>query len=203
MRVPDSHVRPAGAAEAPGAAGARRSLLARLLLRFFEHLSQLDRKLLLLFVAAPLSACVIPVGPQFQDPAGDPDQAPFFTSTNPAMNSEVMSPLFEITATDPNPGDSLHVRWIADFPETVPDMARTLSLSETFAPGPNNTPARAHSTITVDCDAYKLQTGVDRHRIAAVVADQDFAGGTDLTAVSNQGRSVLATWVWNVTCPPR
>src|SRR3954467_10422154 len=105
--VPDSNVRPArrGAGESTRAAG--RSLLARLLLFVRAHISQLDRKLLLLLFASPMSACIIPAGPEFQDPPGVPDSPPVLLGESPDEGSTTTkdAPEFTVTPSDINVGD--------------------------------------------------------------------------------------------------
>ena len=198
MGAPDKDVRAARDAVARAGGGAGRSLLARLLLRFLAHLSQLDRKLLLLVVAAPLSACVIPAGPEFQDPAGLPDQPPFFLSYNPAINAEVTSPFFEVTATDQNVGDSLHFRWLADFPESVPRSRRTLEQDMVVKPSTDGSPLRALSMQTVDCLVPGLIPTVDRHRIMVIVARSrpSRTSARIRPAVSETATAIAVTWLW-------
>ena len=82
---------PRGARAAQSARAAGRSALARLLLFVLDHVSKLDRKLLLLLVASPMSACIIPVGPEFQDPPGVPDSPPFLWMASPDEGTTVMS----------------------------------------------------------------------------------------------------------------
>jgi hypothetical protein len=67
-----------------------------------------------------MSACVLPIGPDFQDPLSSPNYAPYFVDTLPVAGSIVTAtstvPLFRVTVQDPNGGDNLQVRWIADYP---------------------------------------------------------------------------------------
>src|ERR1022692_3049952 len=61
----------------------------------------------ILLLLLPMSACIIPVGPDFQDPPAAPNYAPYIISANPDFFSIVatQSPTFEVTVTDPNGGD--------------------------------------------------------------------------------------------------
>ena len=70
MAVADTNVRPRRQAPVVTARGVRGSGLARLLLQLLELL-QLDRKLFLLLAASLTPACIIPVGPNWQDPPGE------------------------------------------------------------------------------------------------------------------------------------
>ena len=75
MAAADTNVRPGRQAPAANARGARRSRLARLLLQSLELL-QLDRKLLLLLASSLMPACIIPIGPDWQDPPGERNRRP-------------------------------------------------------------------------------------------------------------------------------
>src|SRR5690242_202058 len=106
--TPDINVRVARARDVASTRHARRSPLARLLLKT-------GVKLLLSFAAASsMSACIIPVGPEFQDPPGGPNAAPeilnpnFFTGTAVASTS---TQDFSFTVSDPN-GDPMWFRWV-------------------------------------------------------------------------------------------
>src|SRR3954470_19920657 len=116
--VPDSNVRPPRRAAGENTRAAGRSLLARLLLFVRDHISKLDRKLLLLLVASPMSACIIPAGPEFQDPPGVPDSPPFRWTESPPVGTTVVSatPTFSVTPGDYNLDDPIYVKWIIDFP---------------------------------------------------------------------------------------
>ena len=72
MTVADTNVRPAWRGNATTARRTGGSLLACLLLYFRKHLTKLDRKPLLLLLAASLTpACIIPVGPEDLDLSPD------------------------------------------------------------------------------------------------------------------------------------
>src|SRR5437870_8232998 len=107
--VPDSNVRFASRVAAESSRVAGHSMLARLLLFVLDHISKLDRKLLLLLFASPMSACIIPAGPQFQDPAGVPDSPPFLLAVSPDEGSTTTKDTFTVTPSDINVGDDLYV----------------------------------------------------------------------------------------------
>src|SRR4051794_367187 len=102
--VPDINVRPPRRAAGQSTRAAGRSVLARLLLFVRDHIAKLDRKLLLLLVASPMSACIIPAGPEFQDPPGVPDSAPILWMASPDEGTTVVSetPTFSVTVIDYN-----------------------------------------------------------------------------------------------------
>src|SRR4051812_34452857 len=116
--VPDINVRPPRRAAGQSTRAAGRSVLARLLLFVRDHIAKLDRKLLLLLVASPMSACIIPAGPEFQDPPGVPDSPPMLLSVSPDFGSTTTKdgPMFMVQPTDVNVGDDLYVLWLTEYP---------------------------------------------------------------------------------------
>jgi hypothetical protein len=66
-----------------------------------------------------LSACVLPIGPDFQDPPAVPNYEPYFQGVFPDAETthQLLPPdKFDIVLGDPNPTDRLSVRWIANYP---------------------------------------------------------------------------------------
>jgi hypothetical protein len=184
--TPDSNV---GVARRRGAANARRarpSSLARLLLRT-------GVKLLLSFAAASsMSACIIPVGPEFQDPPGAPNASPEIINANPTWGAEVsatalMGQPFQITVTDPN-AETLYIRFIVDGVIVEPPQ-RMVS--------PSELPKQLTKVVACNTDIHTPQS---RHPVTAVVADQDFVSG-DPDLRKSPGLTSIITWTLNLTCP--
>src|SRR5262252_2775356 len=110
---PDSNVRPARRLAAQSARATGRYALARLLLGISAKL------LLLSAVTSSMPACIIPVGPQWQDPDGVPNAPPEFLSWTPSpdkiQSTTFSAPLtFTAVATDVNVADSLYTLWKVD-----------------------------------------------------------------------------------------
>ena len=108
--LPDSNVRPAPPHAQRGAAPTPVRRLAHSVL-----LSKLVRVLLLVAVS-PMSACIIPAGPEFQDPPGVPDSPPFLWAASPDEGTTVVSAtaMFSVTPGDYNLDDTLFVKWISE-----------------------------------------------------------------------------------------
>src|SRR3954465_8419769 len=152
--VPDSNVRPPRRAAGESTRAAGRSLLARLLLFVAGHISKLDRKLLLLLVASPMSACIIPAGPEFQDPPGVPDSPPYLVSESPDEGTVVVSAnaTFVVTPGDFNVGDTIYVRWITEFPPLVPPPSGTVFVTtDERGPSADGSFIRAPVTFSPNC----------------------------------------------------
>jgi hypothetical protein len=157
-----------------------------------------------------MSACVLPITPEFQDPPASANYAPVIVSAMPDIGSIVTAtnpsavPTFTVFVTDPNLGDELHVRWIADFP---PETANTRFLEKDFPITPSSGMAPSgNSSVTPGCTGDLAN--IPQHQIMAVVADRLFDDtlppmGTpiDLTKLAKpEGKKVIATWILNLDC---
>jgi len=107
------------------------------------------------------SACIIPLGPDFQDPVAEPNDPPFFESASPDFGSIVTPPAtspltFAVTLTDPNVGDDLYIEWQADYPGV---NHRPLVGTKPFVPHSlNGTPLHETVTANVDCIVDVIKT---------------------------------------------
>jgi hypothetical protein len=201
MAATDNNVRAGRRVPATTALGARRFVLARLLL-FVLRLAQLDRKLLLLLAALPMSACIIPFGPEFQDPDGRANSAPEIISTNPVEGLIVTTRKFEVTVSDADADDTLYFRLIADYPDLPGALTHHIVQEAESPPGPAGQPHVAHFGREVDCIIHNLDPSLVGHRIMAIVADREFiADSPNLMAIEKGGRLETVLWFWNVTCP--
>ena len=154
-----------------------------------------------------MSACITPAGPEFQDPPGIPDSPPYIVKATPEIGSmtSTMTATFSIIISDPNVQDDLHVRWLVDWPETVPGSHLTLNRDDPFPHDVNGKRLMGTSTETIDCNVTTPRP-FPVHRVMAVVADRKFdddPAQNDITAVVDDGGRAFATWVWSVTCPQR
>jgi len=188
----DSNVRPTRRPAAQSARTARRFALARLLLGIGTKL------LLLAVVGSSMPACIIPVGPSWQDPPGDPDSAPQIEDPDPEFFAEVPANpstndrTFNFTVTDPNPVDSLWLQLVVD------------GQKRPFSPGPDIVPSVGDGSLIKKPVEAKVQcTDVDaslpRHIVIAAVGDREFSG-TQLLTLSAPGKMDLIGWILDLTC---
>ena len=197
--VPDSNVRLARRGVAGSARAAGRSALARLLLFVLDHVSKLDRKLLLLLVASPMSACIIPAGPEFQDPPGVPDSPPFLYMASPDEGTTVVSATatFSVTPGDYNLGDTIYVKWISDFPPFVPNNVTREQNTDKLPPSADGNPIRNAATFPATC--LKVDANASTHRITAAISDRQF-DGQGLLTTPNFVPPTLVIWTWEHNC---
>jgi hypothetical protein len=153
---------------------------------------------------ALVPACVLPIGPQFQDPPATANVAPEIFNADPPLGSVVTVPRFLVTVSDPNLGDDLLVRFIADFP---PYTSNTKVLKETPVPHrADGTPLRQDVPVEPNCLLNSLAK-IPQHQIMVVVSDRGFADPVDplskqidLTRIPDDGRKIVASWTLDLEC---
>ena len=200
MTVADTNVRPARRSFPVTARGTRRFGLARLLLkRLGRPLRKLDLTFLLLLVVAPTPACIIPVGPEWQDPQGTPNAAPKILDPNPfwgdAVNGSQSIPFeFTLFVTDANTEDPLQVQgWVDEAPRR-----RFLDTTVPAVPGGTRVPARIRKTIVCN----DIDTAFPTHKVIVAVTDRAFVndGSDNILAVTSNGQVDQITWTLTMTC---
>jgi hypothetical protein len=157
----------------------------------------------LALTSASMSACVLPIAPEFQDPPTAQNYAPIILDSDPPQGSAVMSATFTVVVTDPNVADDLYVRWIIDYP---PDSANTRVLvsSLKIAHSVDGRPLNQPVTVTIDCVLGGLAK-IAQHQVLVVVADRPFLPPQPpqnvLALVEDPGFAVQASWTLNLECP--
>jgi hypothetical protein len=204
MTAADTNVRPGWRGNATTARGAGGSLLARLLLYFRKHLTKLDRKPLLLLLAASLTpACIIPVGPEFQDPPGAPNSPPTVVATDPPAGTITANPMvvFSVTPADANVLDPLYVKWIADYPPFVPNETHGVPPKE-IPPSADGSVRRPPQTFQPGCFS-SIATTRTMHQIQVGISDRQFLTDedpNDLFATTDGSKPYIVTWFLIRSC---
>ena len=199
MTVADTNVRPAGRSPAANARGTRRWGLARLLLKQLDRLlRKLDLTFLLLLAVAPTPACIIPVGPDWQDPFGAPDAEPQILNPVPFPGDEVTGVTgnprkFIVFVTDPNVEDSLQVQWWVDW---------RLFAGSTVPPGSGATRVPQRIEQAVYCS--NVDTTKERHNVVVAATDTEFVndGTHNIFLVTRNGQVDYVTWTLVMMCQP-
>jgi hypothetical protein len=189
-------VGPAPPAAAPRCRGARASRLARLLLC---SLAKIRLAVLLL----PMSACIIPVGPDFRDPSGAPNSPPFVISTDPpegSMERGGVTKTFSVTPSDNNLEDNLYLRWIVDFPR--PDLTFFLPI-DTIEASEDGSPLTRPQSKPFECNRFSRV--ITSHQIMVVISDREFIeGAIDPRDVEGDTEPEIVTWTWDTSdCSPQ
>jgi len=154
------------------------------------------------------SGCVLPLSPTWEDPAKETNYAPQVVGTVP-VEGFVLPQTLTVTVTDPNVGDHVYVRWIAEYPPYNPMKTRLLRDDVELAPPADGTPVFAMPSVAnVSCLNLAPQTSA--HPVTALVTDRAFpkpseTPGTNpqdlFTKLDSNGLSAEAHWVLNVDCP--
>lgn len=196
---PDMNVRPARRAAAGRPRAARNFLLARLLLCLCQHVSKLDRKLLLPFVVSPLFACVIPAGPEFQDPPGVPNAPPYVVAVSPERLTTVVGNenevTFSVTPGDVNLDDTIYVKWVTEYPPYSATLTRDQGWQKVPPSGDGN-PTRSAVTFMPGCT--QVNQLVTTHIIMAAISDRPPTTGL-LNTESNVAPQQIF-WFWQHAC---
>jgi hypothetical protein len=153
-----------------------------------------------------MSACIIPVAPEFQDPTASPNYAPILESTTPDVGSlvtVVTSFPFVVIATDPNLDDNLFYRWLMDYPQNTSDT-RKIDEGEVSRTA-NGTALNARIQVFIDCSDGPAPTPNSLHQLELAVADREFIQppppDTRLDEVAAPGLVVRANWTFQINCP--
>ena len=154
-----------------------------------------------------ISACVVPVAPQFEDPPGN--SPPYVVSSVPPAgavlpaSADASGNALTITVTlgDPNLEDFLVARWLIDYPpyDESSRMAPEIRLPRS---GQVN---REPITFAPSCADDQIAPGTASHRVTLSVADRAFLPPDEsdlrLDSVSAPGFVVRTTWIVNLACP--
>lgn len=171
-----------------------------------------------------VAACVVPVAPDFQTPVKAPNYYPYFSQTAPVQDSTYTVPTagnsvrFLASVGDQNLGDTLYVRWVADYPLYVQGISKVLiddTIASTGLAFPPSTPPmeiRADIPCEFKCTDFAQTT--QQHRLVVIVSDRPFVKAPNFGelrynqvatrlgpdgSVSPVTNPIMAGW--NVVCP--
>jgi hypothetical protein len=158
-----------------------------------------------------MSACVLPIAPDFQDPLSSPNYSPFIISSSPQAGSIVTgmpttTTTFRVTVSDPNVGDDLHVRWLADYPPLSAANTRLLVSDSVISHSADGQPIVQDVSVAIGCRQSVLSPQLTQHQVTVLVADRAYEalpldGSDNLTKlVDDAGFIVSASWILTVEC---
>lgn len=151
--------------------------------------------------ALVLGGCILPVSPEFEDP--EPNLSPYVVNATPPINSVVgENQKIEVTLADPNPGDTLYLRWVFNYPEFTAASRFSLSgmLSPSLGRGEVRTPV-----ARIEPTCFRDFVGAPDHRVMLIVSDRPFDDASAPTNlpfdnVKPEARVLRATWLVRKTC---
>jgi hypothetical protein len=186
----------------PGAGMARSLLSLRLV------------TLALIASASSMSACIIPVAPNFQDPPSVPNSPPYVTPIAPTVGEIATftfpSLTFTATVTDLNVNTPIFYRWLGDYPPNVEGVTWRVDNPAQISPRLDGLPISQSLSQDLTCGLVHNVSGT--HRVELVVADRQFqdssmAGLTSdnqydsLIDPTNTGHIVRTPWIVSMSCP--
>lgn len=159
-------------------------------------------------LVALLSACVIPIGPEFREP--EPNHPPALVSASPQAGENAPGTSeFNILVSDANLGDTLHVRWFYDYPPFSRLLTRRAPGADEILPPPRDgNPVRALRAFRPSCVAHNVAPGLPTHQLLLLVADRPFAPPAEASerypyhAVSEGGALLAVSWTLALDCTP-
>ena len=154
-----------------------------------------------------ISACVVPVAPQFADPPGN--SPPYVVSSVPPAGAVLPASAdagdaitIKVILGDANLDDKLVARWLVDYPPY--DEAISRAVPDVRLP-PSGQVNREPITFAPSCSENQIAPGSVSHRVTLSVADRPFLPPDDsdlrLDLAPDQGFVVRTTWVLNLACP--
>jgi hypothetical protein len=151
---------------------------------------------LVLASASSMSACIIPVAPDFQDPPQDPQLPPSFVngSAMPAFGTLVLVTPQEFRGAVNNPAAvSLWYRAVLDYPEHPTSLRQV----QPQTPIASNT-----FDFTLSCGVNPDVTVGTQHELTLIVADQQFdLNNAAPEALLHPGNYIESYWHVIMSCP--
>ena len=119
----------------------------------------------------------MPVGPAFEDPPPAENQKPYFVDAapypltiQPFLQGSTYS--FNVTVGDPNPSDTLHARWVANYPNFT--MTATVLLPPGDVVGDRNVNDHNNAFFTTSSLTCKDFPPAAANSLAFIVSDRPF-----------------------------
>ena len=148
--------------------------------------------------------CVLPLAPTFDNPPEPQNYPPQITMMEPPAVFIVPGDL-AVTVTDPNVGDDLYLRWIAEYPPYSPNSH--LLRDDTKIPHSADGSQLLETRPFTNLSCLSLTQGLIYHPVTALVTDRPFPDPMGLTSREDQLTKIdkdageaQAHWVINVNC---
>ncbi|HEY4392985.1 MAG TPA: hypothetical protein VGP64_02935 [Polyangia bacterium] len=158
-----------------------------------------------LAAVSSMSACIIPVAPDFQDPPNQPDSVPALHTTvnTPAFNSITSltsaTATFQVNASDPDPEATLSYQFVFDYPPNAFGMPR-LGNSASMLPVP------ASLSQDVTCQRVDNTQQSRTHQLTLYVTTGSFdTSNPSVFGTATDASAVVVTDGWTIqfqmACP--
>ena len=151
----------------------------------------------------------MPVSPDFQNPPAAPNYPPYFVSTEPFAQTTVAAPQtmggqqrFTVTVVDPNPNDTLYVRWVSDYPPFTQSDTRLL-VDDPNGMAQRNPEGTEIPYVATQCKDFAPGT---EHTLVVIVSDRkfrpynQFTGDFRYNIVEGTATAIMTGWRI-INCP--
>lgn len=165
-----------------------------------------------------MSACIIPVAPDFQDPPTRPDSSP--SVSNPLVNLMLShfgatitlqqgngDTTFSASVSDPDPGTTLQIRWALDYPTYDPGKTSVFEGESVSAAAPNQPIQNAPVSQKINCSSVR-DFSKSTQQLMLIVTDGQLAEpdplqpyGLDQLVATGTAMVVRGFWNLSVNCP--
>ncbi len=122
-------------------------------------------------LACLVGGCVLPIAPEFETERNAP---PFTVDVRPLTGSVLTDPnaFFDVVVRDPNSTDTLHARWLIDYPPYNPEVTRSLTVT-VAPPGPGRDNLH-RIAFQPRCADHRISPSLTRHQLLLLVSDRAF-----------------------------
>jgi hypothetical protein len=160
-----------------------------------------------------MSACIIPVAPEFQDPPSQPDPGLMVFGFDPAVGAvEVLpvtpqgQPSFLARVSDGNVNDYIYVLWTVDYNSSEPDMVPPYQVRPPPIPPPLpgqmlNQPLEQSFFCPLPWTPSPTTTS---HVLELIVANRPLLTSPTLDTIddpSGTGSVIHGFWTFVINCP--
>jgi hypothetical protein len=123
--------------------------------------------------------CIVPLGPEFENPPAAPNYYPYFSNIDPTPQTvRNLPPVdaleFHVDVGDQNPEDTLYVRWVSDYPPYTQGVSKILIDGDDGVGKPippSRTEIRPPINFNTRCQEFV--PGME-HTLAVIVSDRPF-----------------------------
>jgi hypothetical protein len=164
----------------------------------------------LLASASSMSACIIPVAPNFQDPPSVPDSPPYLSNIVPTFGEvatfQPPTTTFSAVVNDMNLNATIYYRWVGDYPPNMPGVTWDKIDYQPIKPSLDGLPLVQLLPFDLTCTLVNSVSGT--HTVELIVADGPFHDTMGLpvdsefdTLLDSSDHIIKTAWTVSMSCP--
>jgi hypothetical protein len=150
-----------------------------------------------------MSACIIPVGPEFQDPPPTLAAPPWIVSAMPVDVSVpytiTMPTEFTAKVADATASVTIYYQWVFGYPPEDSNVTHLLGDPLTFPTAANEQPVQIMSP-SISCNGIHPPPGSGpSYSFALILGDAPFSG--NILGQFDDGSGMAPTYIWPIDMP--